>query len=75
MSNTTIMPDAGTDIAIEAMELAAVERELRSYEPAMASAVAHGDEHRERRARLWRRLDALTRPAAGTAPQRGAQQA
>jgi hypothetical protein len=66
------MPDAGTT-GIEAMTLQELETELRSYEPATASAVAHGDEHRERRARLWRRLDelagvrkpAIARPVAG----------
>jgi hypothetical protein len=70
-STDTTMPDASTDI--ETMTLQELEAELRSYEPATAAAVAHGEEHRERRARLWRRLDelsgarrpAIARPVAG----------
>jgi hypothetical protein len=72
MSISNTMPDAGmTDVG--AMTLQELETELRSYEPATAAAVAHGEEHRERRARLWRRLDelsgarrpAIARPVAG----------
>jgi len=44
---------------VEAMTMEAVQAELRSYAPSSASAVAHGDEHRERRVRLWWRLDVL----------------
>jgi len=47
------MPDTGT--AIEAMSLEEIQRELR--EPASASVAS--EEHRERRAKLWARLDAL----------------
>jgi hypothetical protein len=75
MTSSNTMPDAGTT-DIEAMTLQEIEAELRSYEPATAAAVAHGDEHRERRARLWRRLDELSgvrRPAAAAPPQRGGQ--
>jgi hypothetical protein len=57
ISNETAMPNAGTDI--EEMDLASVQAELAGYQPATASAVAHSEEHRERRARLWARLDAL----------------
>ena len=55
-------PDAGTDP--KAMTFEAVPSELRSYDPATASAVLQTEEHRERRQRLWRRLDALTKSSA-----------
>jgi hypothetical protein len=64
-STEPAQPDAGTDV--DQMSLEAAQFELRAYEPATAAAVAHSEEHRERRARLWRRLDTLTR-SAGSAP-------
>ena len=51
---------------IEAMSLAAVQAELRAYDPSSAAAVPT-EAHRERRQALWRRLDALLgvrKPAA-----------
>jgi hypothetical protein len=47
---------------IDEMTPQELEAELRSYEAATAAAVAHGVEHRARRAQLWRRPDTLTRP-------------
>jgi hypothetical protein len=55
-----ISNDAPPDTDVGAMTLQELEAELRSYEPATAAAVAHGDEHRARRARLWARLDELS---------------
>jgi hypothetical protein len=49
-------PDAGTDP--KTMTFEAVLSELRLYDPATASAVLQTEEHRERRQRLWRRLEA-----------------
>ena len=46
-------------IDIEAMGLPEIEAEVRSYAPSSGSAVAQSEEHRERRVRLWRRLDRL----------------
>ena len=66
ISNT--MPDAGT--AIDEMTGHELEAELCSYEPATAAAVAHGEEHRERRARLWARLDTLTRSGGSITAER-----
>jgi hypothetical protein len=76
MQNTPNMPDASTDP--EAMDLAAVEAELRGYDPPSAAALERGAEHLARRALLWVRLDALLevrKPAIATPAQRGAQQA
>ena len=67
MSTEPAQPDAGTDV--DQMSIEEIQFELRGYEPATAAAVAHGDEHRERRVRLCARLDALNgvrKPAAAT---------
>jgi len=71
MSTEPAQPDTGADIA--EMTLAELEAELRSYEPGTAK----GEAHRDRRARLWARLDELSgvrKPAAATPTQRGDRQ-
>ena len=50
---------------IDEMTLQEIEHELRSYSPAAEFAADRSEAHRERRARLWRRLDTLTRSGAG----------
>jgi hypothetical protein len=62
---TSAMPVAGT--AIEQMDLAAVQAELGSYQPAVGSQVVSLEAWLSRRMRLWRRLDRLLgmkKPAA-----------
>ncbi len=46
------------------MTLAEVQTELRSYRPLLAEEVILTPEHMNRRALLWRRLDALVRSGA-----------
>jgi hypothetical protein len=46
---------------VSRMTLAEIQAELRSYRPALAEDVILTAEHIERRALLWRRLDALVR--------------
>jgi hypothetical protein len=46
---------------VSRMTLAETQAELRSYRPALAENVVLTAEHIERRALLWRRLDALVR--------------
>ncbi len=61
---------------INEMTIEQIRAELAGYQPATSSAVVELDAHRERRVRLWRRLDELSgirRPAAGAPQQRGAQ--
>jgi hypothetical protein len=62
MSNDTepAQPDAAGNTDIEAMSLEAVQAELRST----AAGAVRIQEHLERRQRLWRRLDALTKSSA-----------
>jgi hypothetical protein len=73
-SDKTGKPDATTDVeTVETMSLEAIQAELR--EPATASAVAQGEEHRARRQALWARLDVLTRSGAGGPAHRGGAQA
>jgi hypothetical protein len=72
ISTEPAQPDVVGMTDIETMTLQEFETELRSYEPATAAAVAYGDEHRARRARLWARLDTLTRSGAGGPPTRSA---
>ena len=51
---------------IDEMTLQEIEHELRSYSPAAEFAADRSEAHRERRVRLWRRLDTLTRSGAST---------
>jgi hypothetical protein len=67
---TTPMPDS-TDIAVDQMDLPAVQAELAGYRPGNAAEVVSVEEWLARRARLWRRLDELTgvrKPAAAAPP-------
>jgi len=60
ISNDAARPDAGA--APETMTLEAVQRELGQYRPGTAAEVMAIEAYMARRARLWRRLDTLTRP-------------
>jgi hypothetical protein len=69
---TTPMPDS-TDIAVDQMDLPAVQVELAGYQPGTQVEVVEIPEHMKRRAQLWARLDvllgvrrpAIARPVAG----------
>src|SRR5262252_7101075 len=63
---TSNIETAKTDAAdIDEMTIEEVRRELLAYSPATLPELVATEEHRERRARSWARLDALTRSAGG----------
>lgn len=49
---------------VSRMTLAEIQAELRSYRPQLAEELVLTSEHMDRRALLWRRLDALVRSGA-----------
>jgi hypothetical protein len=66
MSDETAKPDADADV--ETMGIEKIRRELAGYQPGTVVEMVELEAHRERRAQLWARLEALTSSGAKISP-------